>query len=186
MPIGGRGETARRADGQLADLVRAHVAALRRYARLLIGDPTEADDLVQECLMRACSQARPWDTVKDPRAYLFAILHNTHVSRRRRARLPEVPLESAISVSVPAAQPDRLALRDLARAFARLSDEHREVLLLIGVEGLTYREAALVLNVPIGTVMSRLSRGREALRRMLAEDPVRPMRLVKDDDRDLG
>jgi RNA polymerase sigma-70 factor (ECF subfamily) len=167
MPIGGRGETARRADGQLADLVRAHVAALRRYARLLIGDPTEAD-------------------VKDPRAYLFAILHNTHVSRRRRARLPEVPLESAISVSVPAAQPDRLALRDLARAFARLSDEHREVLLLIGVEGLTYREAALVLNVPIGTVMSRLSRGREALRRMLAEDPVRPMRLVKDDDRDLG
>lgn len=169
----------RQSSDELGQLLMTHVSGLRRYARLLIGDPAEADDLVQDCLTRACAQAKPWRQINDPRAYLFTILHNVHATKRRRARLTEVPLDAAYSVSMPAEQHGRVALRDMARALARLPQEQREVVLLVGVEGLSYREAATVLDIPLGTVMSRLSRGREALRRLMAGEPAAPIRLVK-------
>lgn len=163
----------------LRSIVTAHIAGLRRYALLLIGDPAEADDLVQECLVRACAQTRPWRRINDPRAYLFTILHNAHVSRRRRMPTREVPLDEATRAGTPAPQPGRMALRDMARALARLPEEQREVVLLVGLEGMSYREAAAVLDVPVGTIMSRLSRGREALRRLMAGEGGRPVRVVR-------
>lgn len=164
---------------ELGALLSAHVAGLRRYARLLVGGGAEADDLVQECLARACAQTRPWTEISDPRAYLFTILHNVHISRRRRAAPIELPLESAPPMAIPATQQERLEIRDLSRALARLPEEQRQVVLLVGLEGMSYRDVADVLEIPVGTVMSRLSRGREALRRLMAGDSAAPVRLVK-------
>lgn len=143
---------------------------LRRYARALIGNPHDAEELVQESLVRALARPHFWDGIRDPRAYLFTILHNVHVDRlasRRRAG-SQVDLDSVVAyLSHPAPQPAALELRDLQRGLAELPEEQRQVVLLIGLEGMSYQEAAEVLEVPLGTVMSRLSRGREALRRSM-------------------
>lgn len=164
------------------DEVLAHLGALRRYALLLVGDPADADDLVQECLLRVIAQTRAWRPVRDLRAYLFATLHNVFVDghRRRRARASDVPIESVVADLVsPANQTKWLEVRDLVAALERLPPEQREVVLLVGLEGMSYAEAADVLGVPIGTVMSRLSRGREALRRLTTHGAYAKLRLVK-------
>lgn len=166
----------------LAHEITQHVAALRRYALVLVGDASEADDLVQECLSRVLAQMRGWRPVRDLRAYLFTTLHNVFVdaSRRQKARRSDVPLESAVaSLSLPAGQLKRLEYRDLLAALAKLPAQQREVVLLIGLEGMSYIEAAKVLAVPIGTVMSRLSRGREALRQLMSHGAVSRLRVVK-------
>ena len=162
--------------------VAAHVAALRRYALVLVGDPHEADDLVQEALARVLAQVRAWRPVRDLRAYLFTTLHNVFVdgARKRRQRKEQVPLEDVLAgLAVPAAQPGRLELRDLVQGLAALPEQQRAVLLLVGLEGMSYLEAARVLDVPIGTVMSRLSRGREALRQLMTHGAVARLRVVK-------
>lgn len=167
---------------ELAHEITQHVAALRRYALVLVGDASEADDLVQECLSRVLAQMRGWRPVRDLRAYLFTTLHNVFVdaSRRQKARRSDVPLESAVaSLSLPAGQLKRLEYRDLLAALAKLPAQQREVVLLIGLEGMSYIEAAKVLAVPIGTVMSRLSRGREALRQLMSHGAVSRLRVVK-------
>ncbi len=183
-PEEGSGRTAgrRRSSGSLQDELVVHVTALRRYALLLVGDPSEADDLVQEALTKVLVQTRAWKPVRDLRAYLFATLHNVFIDgHRRRSRMPtDVSIEAIVGrVSTPASQIDRLEVRDLVRALGKLPDEQREVVLLIGFEGMSYREAARVLGVPIGTIMSRLSRGREALRHMTQRGKSLKLRVVK-------
>lgn len=162
--------------------VLEHVSGLRRYALLLVGDPHDADDLVQECLVRVIAQSRSWSRVNDLRAYLFTTLHNIFVDghRRRRARRNEVPIETVIAdLLAPPRQQDWLELRDLVAALQVLPKEQREVVLLVGLEGLSYLEAANVIGVPVGTVMSRLSRGREALRRLTSHAGATRLRVVK-------
>jgi RNA polymerase sigma-70 factor, ECF subfamily len=159
-----------------------HVAALRRYAYALERNRDEADDLVQECLARAIARTKVWSEVRNVRAYLFTILHNLHVDRVSRGRNAgtQVPLESVEHklMSRPQ-QEESLRIRDLERALRILPDDYRKAVLLVGLEGMSYQEAATTLGVPIGTVMSRLSRGRETLRQLMATEARTKLRLVK-------
>ena len=148
----------------------ACIPSLRRYARGLVSDRDRADDLVQDTLERAWSRFSMWQRRGEIRAWMFGIMHNHFVDRLRAQRsrpedsagdnLPETPQRPL--------QTDALELRDLDRLLRRLAPEQREVLLLVGVEELDYREVAVVLGVPIGTVMSRLSRARAKLRSEIA------------------
>jgi RNA polymerase sigma-70 factor, ECF subfamily len=147
--------------------IEEQIPRLRRYARALTRDATRADDLVQSCLTRAVAKSHLWQPGTDLRAWLFTILHNVHVNEVRSA-LREgvaVPIEEAAPLmTAPASQDASLQLRDLDRAMARLAEEQRQVILLVGLEGMRYEEAAMVLQIPVGTVRSRLSRGRAELR----------------------
>jgi RNA polymerase sigma-70 factor (ECF subfamily) len=137
---------------------------LRRYARALAGQRDDADDLVQDTLERAWSRLHLWRGVADMRAWLFGIMHNVHVDGTRRRRVATVPLdEDDAAGAVEVAHRDRLALRDLQSALDALPAEQKEVLLLVGLEDMSYADAARTLGVPIGTVMSRISRGRRML-----------------------
>jgi RNA polymerase sigma-70 factor, ECF subfamily len=150
------------------DAVAAEIPKLRRYARALTGDDGEADDLIQDALERALSRLDQWREGESPRKWLFSILHNLHVDglRRKSRRPPHVGLESiGVDQSAPAA--DGASGRDLDRALQLLSGEQRAVVLLVGLEGLSYSETAEVLAIPVGTVMSRLARGRGRLRALM-------------------
>lgn len=158
------------------DLVAA-LPRLRRYARVLTRDVERADDLVQDTLVRAWEKRRLWKLGSDLRAWLFTIMHNVHVnqfSQRRRRRL-EVPLDDdegtsgAWETPVPANQFDRVELNEVLAQIGTLPNEQREALILTAVEGLSYEDIARVQGVPIGTVMSRLNRARQKLRRMQAD-----------------
>ena len=150
------------------DAVAAEIPRLRRYARALTGDDGEADDLIQDTLERGLARLAQWRDGDSPRKWLFSILHNLHVDglRRKSRRPPHVGLDSVgADQAAPAA--DGASGRDLDRALQLLASEQREVVLLVGLEGLSYAEAAEVLAIPIGTVMSRLARGRGRLRALL-------------------
>jgi RNA polymerase sigma-70 factor, ECF subfamily len=159
-----------------AALIETHIPGLRRFAcALLRGDRERADDLVQDCLERALSRWHLRRAEGDLRGWLYTILYNRFLSdqQRRKRRGVHDTLTEAIEAELPritGGQDEALEHRDLIRAFAALPEEQRSVLLLVGVEDLSYHEAARVLGVPIGTVMSRLSRGRERLRRFLNGD----------------
>jgi RNA polymerase sigma-70 factor (ECF subfamily) len=150
-----------------------HLDAVRRYARVVGRDAMHADDLVQECLARALSRPRDWKDVRDARAYLLTILHNLHVDdaiRRWRDGVT-VPIDAADpGLACAPEQFGRLLLRDLARSLQALPEERRRLLLLIGLDGMSYQEAARRLDLPVGTVMSRLSRTRNTLRRLMDEE----------------
>lgn len=179
-PPSGSAEPSRSAD--LSPDIVEHIGALRRYSRALVGNRADADDLVQECLTRVLAQMRAWREVRDLRAYLFTTLHNVFVDngRRRKSAGTEVPIEDASArLVVPATQSIRLEVRDMIAALGELPREQREVVLLVGMEGMSYIEAAQVLGVPIGTVMSRLSRGREALRQLTTHGRNNRLRVVK-------
>jgi RNA polymerase sigma-70 factor (ECF subfamily) len=160
--------------------VAVHIPRLRRYARALVGERHAADDLVQDTLERALNKFHLWRQGSDLRAWLFAIMHNVFVNQlRARGARPEEPLDESFDVAAAAAG-DRLEVRDLDAALARLPVEQREVVLLVGLEELSYAEAARALGIPIGTVMSRLFRGRERLRALLAGAPSQPnLKVVK-------
>ena len=147
---------------------------LRRYARALQGDPGAADDLVQDSVERALSRLHLFEDGTNMRAWLFTILHNVHAnSVRKRVRALDDPSYEATpddAGAVAASQGDGLALRDLSRALAQLPEEQRQTVLLVGLEDMSYREAADVLGVKIGTVMSRLARGRARLRVLTDDD----------------
>jgi RNA polymerase sigma-70 factor, ECF subfamily len=148
-----------------------HMAGLRRYARSLVGDPGESDDLVQECMLRALSASHLWPEIRNVRAYLFTVLHHAHVDYRadQRKRLPAAPLEQVEHLFHAQGNQDvRLELRDMSRALATLSAEQRKIVLLIAVDGLSYEQVSRRLSIPIGTVMSRLFRARETLRYLMA------------------
>lgn len=156
--------------------IEAEIPRLRRYARALARDMATADDLVQDCLARALGKLHLWQEGSDLRAWLFTILHNQYVNQVRRA------VREGAAVGLSETEPqlmraphqgNRLEVRDLDRAMAKLPEEQRAVILLVGLEGMRYEEAAEVLDVPVGTVRSRLSRGRDALRRLMGIIPDR-------------
>ena len=150
--------------------IATHIPRLRRYARALTGDRTNAEDLVQDTLERAWRRLSLWRSGSDLRAWLFTIMHNIFVNQLRGGsqRQNQATELAASDFSVAAPQEDRLILRDLNKALGNLSHDQREVVLLIGLEQMSYEEAAKVLDIPVGTVMSRLSRGREQLRAMMS------------------
>lgn len=161
-----------------------HIPALRRYARLLTGDATRADDLVQDTLERACLKWALWQPGSLLRSWLLSLMHNLHVNQVRDWRHDDghAALEDAPE---PAHEPMTHAAErmDLQRALAELPPAMREVLLLVTVEEYSYAEAAGILGVPVGTVMSRLHRARDRLRELMTERapaarPV-PLQLVK-------
>jgi RNA polymerase sigma-70 factor (ECF subfamily) len=153
--------------------VERNTPALRRYARALLRDVDAADDLVQDTLERALSRLHLFRVGSNLRAWLFTILHNLHVNAARRDRRFVANIsaddEPRNLGAVEAGQQGALVVRDLARALEMLADDQRQVVLLIGLEEMSYREAAEVIGVPVGTVMSRLARGRERLRRLMEE-----------------
>ena len=152
-----------------ARLLEVEIPRLRRYARALTRDVSRADDLVQSCLARGVAKQHLWEYGTDLRAWLFTIMHNQHVNDVRRGvregitvELTEAPAMTAGPVAIA-----KLELRDLERALEKLPTEQREVILLVGLEGLAYEEVAVILKVPVGTVRSRLSRGRDQLRHLM-------------------
>jgi RNA polymerase sigma-70 factor (ECF subfamily) len=155
--------------------MEALVPALRRFAWSLVRNADEADDLVQDCLEHALGAWHRRHADGDLRAWLFAILYNLHVSGRRRDARRARLLGEATQLQEDGVQPSgQDAALHCAQVLAQLDtlpEEQRAVLLLVGVEGLGYEEAARVLDLPVGTVMSRLSRGRERLRRMSEARP---------------
>ncbi len=145
----------------------AHIPRLRRYARALAGDSHRADDLVQDTLERALAKFHLWRRGSDLRAWLFTIMHNVFVNQLKARR--ELGLDEAVQDGLQSApQSDPLELRDLDVALRQLPVEQREVLLLVGLEQLSYAEVGKALGIPAGTVMSRLSRGRERLRAVMS------------------
>ncbi|HEU0154643.1 MAG TPA: sigma-70 family RNA polymerase sigma factor [Stellaceae bacterium] len=159
--------------------IEAEIPRLRRYARALTRDVIAADDLVQDSLTRALDKFHLWQEGTDLRAWLFTILHNQYVNHVRRA------VREGIAVGLSDSEPlltraphqgQRLELRDLERAIAKLPEEQRAAILLVGLEGMRYEEVAVVLNIPVGTVRSRLSRGRDALRRLTGIAPELPVK----------
>jgi RNA polymerase sigma-70 factor (ECF subfamily) len=166
----------------IAPVLEPQIPALRRYAFALTHDHAEADDLVQDCLERAISRWYLCGSDNDPRPWLFTILHNLFISSRRTRRrrpLHTTPDDSEYAAtSVPPTQEGGLLGRDILAQFATLSEDHQAVLLLVGIDGLAYDAVARVLGVPVGTVMSRLSRAREQFRRQL-EDERPVLRRIK-------
>ena len=148
------------------------IPRLRRYARALVGDRATADDLVQDTLERAWAKLHLYRRGTDLRAWLFTVMHNVHVNRVRASRVTD-PLEDEMpELAQRAPQGDALLVRDLDRGITRLPAEQRAVLLLVTLEEMSYEQVARTLGIPIGTVMSRLSRAREKLRAMMLGQPV--------------
>ncbi|HQS32881.1 MAG: RNA polymerase subunit sigma-24 [Polaromonas sp. 39-63-203] len=154
------------------DSLLAWVPRLRRYARALVSNRDDADDLVQDTLERALTRAALWRGVADMRAWLFGVMHNLHVDGVRRPKLHTVVLDDDTpEVPVAAAQSERLAVLDLQAALERLPVEQREIILLVALEDMSYAEVAATLGIPIGSVMSRLSRGRARLQSLMDGQP---------------
>ncbi|MFL9947876.1 sigma-70 family RNA polymerase sigma factor [Paraburkholderia agricolaris] len=159
---------------EVRDELMEHVPRLRRYARALINNRDLADDLVQDTLERALGRTGMFQPGTDLRAWLFTIMHNVFANQARKvsARAVHVAVDDASvhesEFAVPSDQTRSLEMRDLDYALQRLPIEQREVVLLVGLEEMSYADVALALNIPLGTVMSRLSRGRERLRALMA------------------
>lgn len=158
-----------------------HIPRLRRYAAALLRDRTRADDLVQDTLERALRKFTLFRRGTNLRAWLFAIMHNVYVNQVRAAVNSGATSEGLALFESEAVSVDNTAvLLDLSSALQRLTPEQREVILLVGLEQLSYEETAKVLDIPIGTVMSRLSRARERLKALISGDETEPyLRSVK-------
>lgn len=162
-----------------ARALTAQLPALRRYAIVLVGHSAVADDLVQDCIERALRQ---WSKLEHPDrigGWLRSILHNLHVDALRRGQRQGTRIDIADAENEPGLATlgqDSATAMDFSRALERLSFEHRQVLLLVGLEGLNYREIADELVIPIGTVMSRLARARERLRYEMEFPPTSHMK----------
>ena len=156
------------------------IPRLRRYARALVGERAGADDLVQDTLERAWTKLHLYRQGTDLRAWLFTVMHNVHVNRMRATRLTDPLGDEMPELAQRATQTDVLVLRDLDRAIARLPADQRAVLLLVTLEEMSYEAVARTLGIPIGTVMSRLSRAREKLRAMMrGQSPPAKLKVVK-------
>jgi RNA polymerase sigma-70 factor (ECF subfamily) len=159
--------------------VLAEIPRLRRYARALLRDGDRADDLVQDCLERALRRLDNWMEGESPRRWLFTIMHNLFVDQmRRKGRRPEgamLPLDHAEALAAPAEQAELVGAREVLNALQAISPERRAALLAVAVEGFSYAEAAAMLGVPAGTLMSRVARGRDDLRALLDDAGRRRM-----------
>ncbi|MFN0163076.1 MAG: sigma-70 family RNA polymerase sigma factor [Burkholderiales bacterium] len=163
----------------------ALIPRLRRYARALAGDRARADDLVQDTLERAVIKRALWRSGTDLRAWVFTIMHNVFINQTRKAARDALPVDPAILAEIDTADgasaETYAQLNSIEISLAQLSDEQREVLLLVALEGMSYDEVAHTLGIPIGTVMSRLSRARARLAALLeGEAPAaRTLKIVK-------
>jgi RNA polymerase sigma-70 factor (ECF subfamily) len=157
------------------------VAAMRRYARSLTRDRDDADDVVQDALVRAIERQTTYQEGRDRRRWLLAIVHNVFISGTRReaaeARRNDRFAETQVAHS-DAAQEHHARLGEIARSFAALPEHHRAVLHLTAIEGLSYQECADVLGVPVGTIMSRIARARAALRQQDEQQAEPALRIV--------
>ncbi|ACL57705.1 RNA polymerase sigma factor [Methylobacterium nodulans] len=166
---------------ELTALIAPHIPALRRYAWALLRDCDAADDLVQDTLEHA---VRRWHLRRqdgDVRGWLFTIEHNLFVSFRRRwaRRGVHVSLDEALAVPGAPGAEEQIGMGDLLAGLDVLPTEQRSAILLVGVEGLSYTQAARALAIPVGTLMSRLSRGRERLQAYLDTGQLPRLRRVK-------
>jgi len=155
---------------EFSRLLESEIPRLRRYARALTRNTANADDLVQSSLVRALEKQHLWQPGSNLRAWLFTILHNQHVNDVRHSlRQGSLgPVEDAEPVwRMEPVVDASLQLRDLQRGINTLSHEQREVLLLVGPEGMRYEQVATILGIPVGTVRSRLSRARTTLRLLM-------------------
>jgi RNA polymerase sigma-70 factor, ECF subfamily len=154
---------------EFARSLQARIFPLRRYARVLTRNRTYADDLVESCLLRALATRHLWQEGTDLQVWLFTMMHNLHAGNVRRMLREHRGAGVAIA-ALAAMQPDpvaRLELLDFDRAIAKLPEPQRQAILLLGVEGMRYAQAASILRVPVGTVRSRIARARERLRELM-------------------
>ena len=152
------------------ELIVPYIPNLRRYARALVGDRDGADDLVQDTLERAVRKFHLWRP-GDLRAWLFSIMHNVFVNQLKSRKIPaDVEIDETFAAPVPGVT--RADVMDLQRALGTLAPEQREVVLLVALEDMSYADVSRALGIPMGTVMSRLSRGRERLRRVMNGEPA--------------
>lgn len=170
-------------DDERERLIVEQIPHLRRYALALLGDRSAADDLVQDCLERAWSRLTLWRRGSSMRPWLFTIMHNLFIngSGRRRRAAGLLPLdEDTPQPATGGGQEERVELADMAKAITLLPPDQRAALLLVAVEEMSYQEAATVLGVPAGTVMSRLHRARERLAGLRSGGPLQPaLRRIK-------
>ena len=153
------------------NLIVPYIPNLRRYARALVGDRDGADDLVQDTLERAVRKFHLWRP-GDLRAWLFSIMHNVFVNQLKARKIsPDVEIDETFAA--PASSVSGLDLQDLQRALGTLAPEQREVVLLVALEDMSYADVSKALGIPMGTVMSRLSRGRDRLRRAMSGEASR-------------
>jgi RNA polymerase sigma-70 factor (ECF subfamily) len=161
--------------------ILAEIPRLRRYARALLRDRDSADDLVQDCLERALGRMENWRTGDNPRRWLFTIMHHLFVDQarksKRRAEVVMLTLDDSEAMSSPAQQVESIASREIIDALQAISPERRAALVIVGIEGFSYAEAATMLGIPAGTLMSRVARGREELRGLL--DDVARRRAIR-------
>lgn len=156
-------------------LIVEQIPRLRRYARALTGDAAQADDLVQDCLERAWNKFHLWRRGSNMRAWLFTIMHNVPVNGRRRGNGRPTVVSLADWTDdrgVGPSQEKALEVKGICGAIGQLSEGQCQVVLLVGLEELSYQQVARILDIPIGTVMSRLSRGRERLRQLITTGGV--------------
>lgn len=165
----------------MQELIVEHIPRLRRYARALLHNPATADDLVQDTLERAWAKRALWRQGSDLRAWLFTIMHNVFVNQfHRRVAMPvAIGFDEIAPVAASASAEENVVLRDLSSALTQLNPDLREVVFLVGVEQMSYQEVANLIGTPIGTVMSRLSRGRERLRLLLEGETLPTLRRIK-------
>ena len=151
--------------------ILAEIPRLRRYALALARGRDAADDLVQDSLERALDRIDNWQSGESPRRWLFTIMHHLFVDQlrrsKRRAEVVMLPLDDREALASPAHQAESVESREIMDALQAVSPDRRAALLMVGVEGFSYAEAAEILGIPAGTLMSRVSRGREELRGLL-------------------
>lgn len=167
---------------EIAALLEPLIPGLRRYAWALLRDDEAADDLVQDTLERAIGRWHSRHRDGGLKAWLFAIQHNLFLDRmrQRKRRGLQVSADVLTDMAAPGTEPEHYAgLRDILAALNSLPEEQRSVMLLVSVEDLSYEEAARALGIPVGTVMSRLSRGREKMRRFMDIGGTTVLRRVK-------
>lgn len=156
--------------------VIGQLAGLRRYARSLVRNSSDAEDLVHDALLRAYERKETFRSGANLKAWLFTILHNLHIDRRRAEAVRRQDDVVDTEPAYPAGQEDAVRLQQVRRAFMDLPAEQREALHLVAVEDLSYQQAADALGIPVGTLMSRLSRARARLR-SFEDDDRRPAHL---------
>ena len=159
------------------DLIVPYIPNLRRYARALVGDRDGADDLVQDTLERAVRKFHLWRP-GDLRAWLFSVMHNVFVNQLKSRKIAsDVEIDDTFAAPIPGATSSDII--DLERGLRTLAPEQREVVLLVALEDMTYADVSRALGIPIGTVMSRLSRGREKLRKIMDGGATSGLRVVQ-------